>query len=104
MRISDWSSDVCSSDLAAEIEPQRGETAPLGGLVEFDDHPVVHRAARGGMRMEDHRHRRARARRGGETAFETAFGAGKDDFGHNTRWLGAVAWEIVAAQIGRAHV
>src|SRR3546814_18755992 len=43
------------------------------------------------MRMEDHRHRRARARRGGETAFETAFGAGKDDFGHNTRWLGAVA-------------
>src|SRR3546814_11520526 len=70
---------------AAEIEPQRGETAPLEGLVEFDDHPVVHRAARGGMRMEDHRHRRARARRGGETAFETAFGAGKDDFGQDRK-------------------
>jgi hypothetical protein len=31
--------------------------------------------------MEDHRHGRARTRSGGETAFETAFGTGENDFG-----------------------
>jgi hypothetical protein len=33
------------------------------------------------MGVENHRDRRARARGGGETAFETSFGTGENDFG-----------------------
>src|SRR3546814_15706898 len=100
MRISDWSSDVCSSDLcrlrfgvealhpieragrvgkladavveralaladAAEIEPRRGETATLEGLVALEDIPVVHRAARGGMRVEGQLNRAGQVPKGG---------------------------------------
>ena len=64
-----------------------GKAAVDEGLVQLLDDAVVHRAAALRMRVEDHRHRRARARRRGETAFETAFGAGKDDCGH-VRTLG----------------
>src|SRR5690606_32047183 len=67
---------------AAEIEAQRGEPAVDESLVQPLDDAVVHRPAPLRVRMEDHRHRRARARRGGITAFEAAFGAGKNDGGH----------------------
>jgi hypothetical protein len=69
---------------AAEVEAQRGEAAPLEGLVELLHDAVVHRPARRGMRVEDHRHRRARARRRSKTAFETAVWAGKNNFWHLT--------------------
>ena len=67
---------------AAEVEAQGGEAAPDEGLVERQHDRIVHRAAALRVRVEDHRDRRARARAGAETAFETALGAGKDDFGH----------------------
>src|SRR3546814_1073312 len=35
MRISDWSSDVCSSDLMMEPRGQRGQQALLGGIAEM---------------------------------------------------------------------
>jgi hypothetical protein len=52
------------------------------GLVQPLDDAVVHRPAALRVRVEDHRHRRARARSGRVTAFEAAFGAGKYDGGH----------------------
>ena len=69
---------------AAEVEAQGREAAPDEGLVERLDDGVVHRAAALRMRVEDQRDRRARAGAGAETAFETALGPGKDDFGHCT--------------------
>lgn len=67
---------------AAKVEAQRGEAAPLERLVEFLDDAVVHRAARIGMRVQDHGDGRTRTRSGSETAFEATFGAGENDFGH----------------------
>ncbi len=64
---------------AAEIEAQGREAAIDEGLVQPLGDAVVHRPAALGVRVEDHRHRRARARGGLETAFETAFGTGEDD-------------------------
>ena len=72
---------------AAEIEAQRREAAADKGLVEQLHDLVVHRAAGLRVRMEDHRDRRARAQARVETAFETAFGARKNHFGHESRVL-----------------
>ena len=69
---------------AAEVEAQGGEAAPHEGLVEREHDRVVHRAAALRVRVEDQGDRRARARAGAETAFETALGPWKDDFGHCT--------------------
>src|SRR3546814_17842572 len=54
MRISDWSSDVCSSDLLAAIAVERGEIANrhVDGAADADDrHAGV--AARGNGRLVD---------------------------------------------------
>ena len=51
-------------------------------LVEQLHDLVVHRAPGLRVRMQDQGDRRAGARSRMETAFETAFGAGKNDFGH----------------------
>ena len=67
---------------AAEIEPQRRETARGEGLVQRLGDAIVHRAARLGVGMKDHGDGRARARAGLEAALETAFGSGKDHCGH----------------------
>ena len=67
---------------SAEVEAQGGEAAADERLVEQLHDLVVHRAAGLRVRMEDHRDRRARARTGVETAFETALGTGENDFGH----------------------
>src|SRR3546814_3215523 len=68
MRISDWSSDVCSSDLLAGIEPSARGSALAPGAVPvaaavIGDPPVaavgtgLHVAAeRGGAAMLDRRH------------------------------------------------
>src|SRR3546814_9744053 len=62
MRISDWSSDVCSSDLAGGIAPLRlgeqrlGLGAQPGGLVEFAARigdPGVERVAQPMMRAAE---------------------------------------------------
>ena len=63
----------------AEVESQRRKSPVDEGLVERLGDPLVHRPAAVGVRMEDHRNRRARAAGRGETAFEAAFGAGEDD-------------------------
>src|SRR3546814_20566674 len=63
MRISDWSSDVCSSDLAAEAEWQRASGRPIKDRVEisasgrvrqtaFQADPVVRRFRDGSTRIE----------------------------------------------------
>src|SRR3546814_13286325 len=46
MRISDWSSDVCSSDLAAGGEGAAAVGLPLVHLAEGPQHGEVHQAAR----------------------------------------------------------
>src|SRR3546814_6957815 len=45
MRISDWSSDVCSSDLAADHQRRRDDLVPLGTR-NIDDLPKVGRVER----------------------------------------------------------
>src|SRR3546814_2706223 len=40
MRISDWSSDVCSSDLVDEISVWHGSSLPLGGESSHGRRPV----------------------------------------------------------------
>ena len=72
---------------AAEIEAQGRKAALDEGLVEQLDDLVVHRPAGLRVRMEDQRDRRARAGAGMETAFEAAFGARENHFGHG--WFGA---------------
>src|SRR5690606_29215195 len=66
---------------AAEVEAQRGEAAVDERLVQPLDDAVVHRPTALAVRMEDHRDGRPGTRGGGKTAFETAFGAGKDHGG-----------------------
>ncbi len=70
------------------------------------------------MRVEDHRHRRARARRGGETAFETAFGTGEDDFGQSgpaesgarggarevARYIGSARLRAIGTRLGPIYL
>jgi len=86
---------------AAEIEAQRREAATHERLVQLLHDAVVHRAARLGMRMEDHGDRRARTRRWAETTFEAAFGAGENDVGHRSRLtIGAG----MGASAGRAYI
>src|SRR5690606_23739435 len=67
---------------AAEIEAQRRESALLEHVEEIVDDLVVHRAAELRMQMQDERDRRALILRRLIAAFETAGGAGKNDFGH----------------------
>ena len=66
----------------AKIEAQRGESARHKRLVHRLGDAIVHRAAGLWVRVQDHGDRRARARTWLEAAFETAFGAGKNDGWH----------------------
>src|SRR3546814_2023540 len=49
MRIRDWSSDVCSSDLGHQLQPQddgaRGAAEPLQRVEQFAGHPEKERTA-----------------------------------------------------------
>ena len=69
---------------AAEVEAQRGEAPLHERLVERLGDAVVHRAAALRMGVQDHRDRRAWARRRAKAAFEAAFGSGENDVGHGT--------------------
>src|SRR3546814_4711014 len=89
MRISDWSSDVCSSDLAVEQAGGRGEEADADGADEAGDEVDAHhvervvvpepvlqadrdRGDRAGCDAEDQRpDRRSEERRGGEESVST---------------------------------
>src|SRR3546814_11259064 len=56
MRISDWSSDVCSSDLGAPVEFRRSGEGPRSALREQGRQaPARRRAAAGGDRSEERR-------------------------------------------------
>src|SRR3546814_10765492 len=54
MRISDWSSDVCSSDLLAQLlEHVKGPDFPTGGIIVDSAETIAHAYAtgRGGFRV-----------------------------------------------------
>lgn len=67
---------------AAKVEAQRGKATVDECFVHRLRDAIIHRATRLRVRMEDHGDGRAGARTGLETAFEAAFGTGKDDCGH----------------------
>src|SRR3546814_18869740 len=67
---------------AAEVEAQHRETARDEAFVHRLRDAVVHRPAALRVWVEDQRNRRARARRGRETAFDAALGAGENNGGH----------------------
>src|SRR3546814_15332788 len=55
MRISDWSSDVCSSDLTFEEEASNALVFPfrMGGFTVYDDAPILaNRLANGNVHVE----------------------------------------------------
>src|SRR3546814_18775404 len=59
MRISDWSSDVCSADLAPVLQSDEGEAGILAGAGEAeagDRHDALHRRLlpEGGLDLLDH--------------------------------------------------
>src|SRR3546814_5165503 len=111
---------------AAEVEAQHRETARDEAFVHRLRDAVVHRPAALRVRVEDQRNRRARARRGRETAFDAALGAGENNVGHqgtfhvsglasDSPWGGVAERDArlyrkrsqlatFANQIGRAHV
>src|SRR3546814_14057936 len=73
MRISDWSSDVCSSDLTAEMSEDIPEMPrPLAGIEQpRQPHSRNDHAPGRGPESRQHPHRRARAER---IAAEIVFG------------------------------
>src|SRR3546814_9328246 len=73
---------------AAEVEAQCREAARDEALVHRLGDAVVHRAAALRVRVQDQRNRRARTRRGRETAFYAALGAGENDVGHGRTFMG----------------
>ena len=70
---------------AAEIKPERGKPPPGENLIQFVDDLVVHGAAVLRMRMQQQRQRRIDPIGGVITAFQAAFGAIENDFGHDVR-------------------
>src|SRR3546814_15025036 len=78
MRISDWSSDVCSSDLLMPSEEERRPGEIRGELDEEEQQcePAPLRAAR----MEDHREREAQA------DIKDGPGEREDPAGRHDRW------------------
>src|SRR3546814_9556718 len=95
MRISDWSSDVCSSDLGARqaVERRAAHGRRLEGRHELRQRVAQLHAAAELFKLfaADHVDR-GRARNDGTSL---AAGAGDDDFGLGGRFTG---------EIGRAHV
>ena len=73
--------DALAAPDTAKIETQRRKAAPHEAVVHGDDDRVVHRALLR-VRLEQDGDRRARAAGGLVTAFEPAFGAGENHFGH----------------------
>src|SRR3546814_20029554 len=73
---------------AAEVEAQCREAARDEALVHRLGDAVVHRAAALRVRVQDQRNRRARTRRGRETAFYAALGAGENDVGNGRTFMG----------------
>src|SRR3546814_14479153 len=62
MRISDWSSDVCSSDLAAHRHALSARPDHHGGRPLRQGHPLAERRAGAGRRGRDRRLRRLHLR------------------------------------------
>src|SRR3546814_14573317 len=107
MRISDWSSDVCSSDLdAAEVEAQGREPAGDEGLVQRVDDLVVHRAAMLRMRVQHERDRGVAFLRMQVAAFDASLGTVDDDLGHRILMTdrGAVAGRSEERRVGKECV
>ena len=67
---------------AAEVEPQHCKAAGDKCLVKVLRDPVIHRATRLRMWMQDHRHWRTRTGRRRETGFEAAFWTGNSNGRH----------------------
>ena len=65
----------------AEVEAQRRKAAAHEALIKRQHDWMIHRALRR-VRLQQDGDRRTRAGTRLVTAFETAFGAGKNDFGH----------------------
>src|SRR5690606_7347447 len=87
----------------AEVEAQHCETPRDEAFVHRLRDAVVHRAAALWVRVKDQRNWRARARRGRETAFDAALGAGKNDVGHgSTSYLFELTTESPGWQGGGA--
>src|SRR3546814_6748239 len=106
MRISDWSSDVCSSDLAvaAQLGPQDKPCRPAGDgripapLQDYLDSDVDHIAWRwGGAGLKTCSLPVPKARGGMATLLRVAPGAGLPLHTHRGD-------EMTLVQIGRAHV
>src|SRR3546814_3019496 len=101
MRISDWSSDVCSSDLDAHprLDEQRRIVLPRAELVEIEGQVDE--------RIEHHRHLRLRERVSGAPCLRPA-----DDDHPDAEILGqryrlpdiGFAVRLDGKRIGRAHV
>ena len=67
---------------AAKIEPQHGEAKVEEGIMQIVDDPVVHCPAELRVRMQNDRDRCILQFLRVIAAFEAAFGAGEDHFGH----------------------
>src|SRR3546814_6603751 len=95
MRISDWSSDVCSSDLA---DQRLGDIAVHGGYRLDDTLAEIARLV--AIAQLDRLVRAGRGARGNRGAAEAAVFQQHIDFDRGI----AAAVEDFAAEIGRAHV
>src|SRR5260370_24902303 len=67
---------------AGEVETEHRKSAMRKGVVALVDDLVIHRAVKLRMRMQDHRNRRVLLLGRMITAFETARGAGENNFRH----------------------
>src|SRR3546814_9165925 len=118
MRISDWSSDVCSSDLIVEVSPARavelvpilrleavGRAAYEEGVLDMDVHGIHHGflrglAARGGKVVND-----ARVEAIERKAGRWELRAGGETYAAPVVVNAAGAWaDEIGRQIGRANV
>jgi hypothetical protein len=86
---------------AAEIEAQHRKPAMHEGIVALVDDLVVHGAGELRMRMQHHRDRRILLLGRMIAAFETACGAGENDFGHRWSLAKSTGLRRVHPAIGR---
>src|SRR3546814_19322308 len=85
MRISDWSSDVCSSDLAAVLDPADARTGGQAGAFGADHHRARRKrlaarelgivGGRRGLRAAGERQRKRREEEGGAMQGKACHGA-----------------------------
>src|SRR3546814_4439624 len=105
MRISDWSSDVCSSDLPRGVEPVLADVVKaIGDALLVEPAPrLLHRVAVRNA-IENHRHAGEVSRHGSQIRGQAAAALKKSGAGPRSacwRWRACRAARV---QIGRAHV